>query len=208
MPSQRAPAYHKVVIWRPSDRSRVLLVPVDHQLDLQLSKPFRATLISGESGHNCTTSSQGSCGVHSASFDPPHSSGDGELVITVSHGELISARVRFVSTYPKVQSHYVPDGLVLLTNGRGGMARMRVDLGSIHSKYDCVLGANLHPTFPVDRHILVKRIRAWVKLDGIVVAQLGRRNLVAFDPGPPASWRFSVSLPDGCVTLELAVDML
>ena len=38
--------------------------------------------------------------------------------------------------------------------------RMCIDLGAVKSKYDCVLGANLHPNFPVDRHIFVKRIRA------------------------------------------------
>ena len=34
------------------------------------------------------------------------------------------------------------------------MARICVDLGRVNSKYDCVLGANLDPTMPVDRHIL------------------------------------------------------
>ena len=51
---------------------------------------------------------------------------------------------------------------MLLTNGRGGMARLAVDLGRIQSKYDCLLGANLHPEFPVDRHIFAKRARIWV----------------------------------------------
>jgi len=43
-----------------------------------------------------------------------------------------------------------------------------VDLGNITSKYDCALGANLNPDFPVDRHILVKRIRVWVCADGFI----------------------------------------
>jgi hypothetical protein len=55
---------------------------------------------------------------------------------------------------------------VLLTNGRGAMSRIRADLGSIRSKYDCLLGANLHPDFPVDRHVFVKRARIWVNADG------------------------------------------
>ena len=100
------------------------------------------------------------------------------------------------------------DALVLLTNGRGGMARMCVDLGRITSKYDCLLGANLHPSFPVDRHILAKRLRAWLFADGFV-ATLGGENLVAFDPGPPATWRFVASAGDGrAVELQLTAEML
>jgi predicted glycogen debranching enzyme len=170
---------------------------------------FRATLVSGESGQNQDTASHARGVCHIASFEAPHPLGDAELVLTPSQGELVSSRVRFVALPPKVHSHYIRDGLVLLTNGRGGMARMRVDLGSIHSKYDCVLGANLHPTLPVDRHILVKRIRAWLKLNGVVVAQLGWGNLAKFDAGPPAHWHFAIPLPDGrCVALELVADML
>ena len=31
-------------------------------------------------------------------------------------------------------------GIVLLTNGRGGMARLCLNLGLVKSKYDCLLG--------------------------------------------------------------------
>jgi len=42
------------------------------------------------------------------------------------------------------------------------MARLCVDLETSTSKYDCLLGANLHPDLPVDRHIFAKRARLWV----------------------------------------------
>ena len=58
--------------------------------------------------------------------------------------------------------------IVLLTNGRGGMARLCVDFGNITSKYDCLLGANLDPNLPVDRHVFAKRARLWVVADGFV----------------------------------------
>ena len=73
-----------------------------------------------------------------------------------------------------------PTDLVLLTNGRGGMARLCVDLGRVNSKYDCVLGANLHPTVPVDRHVFAKRIRVWVNADGFITP-LDFQNLAAFE---------------------------
>ena len=89
-----------------------------------------------------------------------------------------------------------------------GMARMAVDLGRIFSKYDCLLGANLHPDLPVDRHVFAKRLRVWVNADGFL-SPLDFRNLDAFDSGPPAVWQFVANAGDGrTVEILLKVDML
>ena len=56
------------------------------------------------------------------------------------------------------------------------MARLCVDLGRVNSKYDCVLGANLHPAVPVDRHVFAKRVRVWVNADGFI-SPLDSENL-------------------------------
>ncbi|MBK8573193.1 MAG: hypothetical protein IPN91_11210 [Holophagaceae bacterium] len=48
------------------------------------------------------------------------------------------------------------EGLALLTNGRGGMARLHADLGAIASSNDCLLGRTCTPR-PSDRHVLAKR---------------------------------------------------
>jgi glycogen debranching enzyme len=96
----------------------------------------------------------------------------------------------------------------LLTNGRGGMARICVDLGRVNSKYDCVLGANLDPNAPADRHIFVKRLRAWVNADGFL-SPLDFKNLKAFDIGPPATWQFVANAGDGrTVEIELRAEMV
>ena len=101
-----------------------------------------------------------------------------------------------------------PRRLVLLTNGIGGMARLCVDLGRVNSKYDCVLGANLNPTVPVDRHIFVKRIRVWVNADGFI-SPLDFKNLASFKTGPPAVWNFVANAGDGrTVEIELRAEML
>jgi hypothetical protein len=99
-------------------------------------------------------------------------------------------------------------GVALLTNGRGGMARLRIDLGGIQSKYDCLLGANLHSEFPVDRHVFAKRARVWVNADGFL-SPLDGFNLEGFCPGPPATWRFIANAGDGrCVEIRLQADMI
>jgi len=88
------------------------------------------------------------------------------------------------------------------------MTRMSVDLGRVQSKYDCVLGANLHPNLPVDRHILVKRMRAWINADGFI-SPLDFRALEKFKAGPPALWSFVANAGDGrTVQIELSAQML
>src|SRR5258708_2786290 len=88
------------------------------------------------------------------------------------------------------------------------MARLCVDLGRIQSKYDCLLGANLHPMFPVDRHIFAKRIRVWVNADGFI-SPFDLRNLHFFEAGPPAIWNFVANAGDGrTVEIQMTADML
>jgi glycogen debranching enzyme len=87
-------------------------------------------------------------------------------------------------------------GMVLLTNGRGGMARLCVDLGRVNSKYDCLLGANLDAEVPVDRHIFAKRVRVWAVANGFI-SPLNADNLAVFAAGPPARWTFRANAGDG-----------
>ena len=76
------------------------------------------------------------------------------------------------------------------------------------SKYDCVLGANLHPTLPVDRHVFVKRIRVWANADRFITP-LNAGNLQAFEAGPPARWEFAAIAGDGqFARVEVVADML
>ena len=79
-----------------------------------------------------------------------------------------------------------------------------MDLGNIQSKYDCALGANLDPEFPVDRHVFVKRIRVWISADGFITA-LNLQNLASFQTGPPAVWNFVAEAGDGR-TVEIQLD--
>jgi starch synthase (maltosyl-transferring) len=118
-----------------------------------------------------------------------------------------------VSTSREVNSeakaaHILEQPLVLLTNGIGGMARLCVDFGVVKSKYDCLLGANLHPRVPVDRHIFAKRARVWVIADGFITP-LDLRNLASFEPGPPAIWHFIANAGDGrTVEIQVTANML
>jgi predicted glycogen debranching enzyme len=205
--------YPRVVTWTVLDARRVTVVPASHWLLLEDPEPFRATLAM-EHAPAVHAQSVPAGKVHVACFAPADATCDAQLLLERHAGTLhqTAAAIRFVAPEPPLPP-LVPalppaDSLVLLTNDRGGMARLCVDLGRVNSKYDCVLGANLHPTVPVDRHVLVKRFRVWVNADGFLSA-LNFKNLTAFRPGPPAVWNFIANAGDGhTVEIELRAEMV
>ncbi len=211
--------FPRVVEWTLLDSRRVTLVPAAHWLLLEDSAPFRATLEirDPEAGnHNPVVHVQSIAAGdrHFASFAPRDSAAETELRLEryAAASQNISATVRFLPPEPEApsaSSHLpAPDALVLLTNNIGGMARLCVDLGRVNSKYDCVLGANLNPTVPVDRHVFVKRIRVWVNADGFI-SPLDFKNLRSFQGGLPAVWIFEANACDGrTVEIELRAEMV
>jgi len=202
--------FPRVVTWTLLEARRVTLVPAGHWLLIEDATTFRATL-QMENSRAVHVQSIPVGNVHVAGFAPCETAGDAKLFLErhAAASQKISAAIRFVSAAPaaaRLAPH--PDDLVLLTNGRGGMARLCADLGRVNSKYDCVLGANLNPTVPVDRHVLVKRIRVWVNADGFI-SPLNFKNLASFHAGPPAVWNFVANAGDGrTVEIELRAEML
>ena len=207
-------AYPCVVHWSLADRNRVVLVPPAHWLLIESEVPFRATLeFASESSRRVHAQSFIAAGKHFASFPPRQAASDATLSLerSAEADQRVSAAIRYLAPEADLglsADAAAPTDVVLLTNGRGGMARLRVDLGRVESKYDCALGANLHPTLPVDRHVFVKRVRAWINADGFI-APLDCHNLTQFNPGPPAIWRFTAQAGDGrTVEVQLAAEMV
>ncbi len=213
-----AEEYAPVIEWRLEDCRRVLMVPARHWLLVQLPQPFRATLqqVEGACVHHAGSIlvEQG----HIVAFPPAHM-GRWNLQIRaadsaqIEHcgdiivlGEGSSAAADFPELARDATGLDAP--LVLLTNGRGAMARMAVDLGRVKSKYDCLLAANLDGALPVDRHVLAKRLRLWANADGFI-SPLDAANLVEFKLGPPACWKFLIDAGDGrTVMVETSIDMV
>lgn len=205
-------SYRPVVEWHAADRSRITPVPPGHWLLLSDSKPFRARLtLSGTASRN--VESIPCRNGYVAAFPPSATTGDASLELErYDDGDRnISAPVRFLAASPSLTVNAASaagSSLALLTNGRGAMSRMAVNLGGIRSKYDCLLGANLHAEVPVDRHVFAKRARAWINADGFI-SPLDASNLLDFEAGPPAHWRFIANAGDGrSVEVHLVADML
>jgi len=214
--------FPRVVKWSLSDARRVSLVPPGHWLLIEDATPFRVTL---EMQNEECKMKNGSAGavhvqsipagnVHVACFAPRATANEAQLFLErhAATSQKVLAAIRFLASEPAVPTSNCqlpsPDSVVLLTNGRGGMARLCVDLGRVNSKYDCVLGANLNPAVPVDRHVFVKRLRVWVSADGFL-SPLDFKNLAAFQAGSPAVWDFVANAGDGrTVEIELRAEML
>ncbi len=205
------PLFPTVIKWAPGDARRVTPVPPGFWLLVQDEVPFRAALDlrNGSPARNVESIQAG--GSHVACFPPQDRPARAGLRLerygaTQQH---VGAEIGYIgSTFPASPALPKPTDIVLLTNGRGGMARMAVDLGRVNSKYDCVLGANLHPAVPVDRHVFAKRLRVWINADGFI-SPLNYSSLSAFQSGPPAIWNFVANAGDGrTVQVHLAASMV
>ncbi len=206
--------YPAVVEWSLADRNRVLPVPPHHWLLVRDTVPFRVSLQSGGDPFTQHAESIEVNGGFVAAFKPHEHPAAATLSIE-RYGVVetrLQAAVLLLPTVPVMETgrpattFHGP--LVLLTNGRGGMARLGIDVGRITSKYDCLLAANLHPKVPVDRHVFVKRARVWINADGFITP-LDAANIVDFESGPPAHWRFVANAGDGrSVEVHLVADLL
>ena len=210
--------YPRVITWKLPDAQRVLLVPAGHWLLVEDTAAFRATL-ELDAAENGARNGKGEAEhvqsvqagkVYVACFKPREAAGEAELRLErhTTIPQAVSARIRLLPVEPiPADSRPRATDIVLLTNQRGGMARLCVDLSRVNSKYDCVLGANLHPSVPVDRHVLVKRLRIWVNADGFL-SPLNLACLANFRLGPPAVWSFIANAGDGrTVEIELRAEM-
>lgn len=206
--------YPAVIRWQASDLNRQLCVPLQHWLFLSDPAPFEVTL--QRKGHiSLHLRSIPFEAGHMASISPSALELDGEtcqdaeliLDLFKEEGRRHTSSLRLLCPNPTFHPG-LPTGVGLLTNGRGGMARVHANLGQVDSKYDCMLGANLHPDSPCDRHILIKRMRAWVNADGFLTA-MDDRSILRFEPGPPIRWVFLANAGDGrAVEIHLSLHMV
>ncbi len=210
--------FPRVITWDLLDARRVTPVPPDHWLLIRDTTPFRATL-KMPAGDLVHVQSIAVTDDHVACFPPRIISGQTNVPLPApaelhleryaTVAQKLSGQIQFLApTAVNAPPTPKPEDMVLLTNDIGGMARLCVDLGRINSKYDCVLGANLNPEVPVDRHVFVKRMRVWVNADGFLSA-LDFRNLAAFRAGRTPVWSFVANAGDGrTVDIELKAEMV
>jgi predicted glycogen debranching enzyme len=191
--ARQALDYRPVVTFRAADSRRITLVPPEHWLLVWDEEPFEIEVRDGE--RTLHRRSVAMDAGHVVALAPEPCREERELYVRLDRfcepGPPVQATLRRLATTPRCRDHG-KRGLVLLTNGRGAMARLHADFGAVHSKYDCLLAANLHAEVPSERWVLVKRVRAWVNADGFVTP-LDGANLSALSGGSPARWTFAAN---------------
>jgi starch synthase (maltosyl-transferring) len=207
--AQAEASYPCVVTFRAEHTRRITLVPPGHWLLVHDELPFEVVLARSD-GDLVLRSTRMNDG-HVAAIPPHAGEAESELTLRLNRfqeeGTLLEAQIRLLAHRPTFRG-LAEQGLVLLVNGRGGMARLHADLGAVSSKYDCLLAVNFDPEAPSDRHILIKRMLAWVDADGFIT-QLDQKSLLQLEPGPPAVWTFACNAGDGRrVAIRLTFDLL
>jgi len=208
------PPFPCVVVWRTEHIHRVTPIPPGWWLLVLLDHPFQAHLRTGSSTEELHEASIPTQAGHLAAFPPQHPQRNLPASVRIQPYTpdlaAILGQLLYLPDPGRQDSNPTPvsaESVVLLTNKRGGMARLRIHFGTIRSKYDAALAANLHPAVPVDRHVLVKRVRAWLNADGFL-SPLDGNNLVRFEAGPPAVWSFKANAGDGrCVHVQIEASM-
>ena len=190
----------------PQDLRRTVMLPLQHVLLIQAPYPFRVRLshqkqvcASAESlpqpeqqNHFAIlipapdTPAPAQLDIHMISYTP-----DG-----AQHAHATIQRLG-TTTQQNIKLCYDREDIrgsracAILANGCGAISQVRLEWGRIESQYDALLAANLHPTVPVDRHILLTRCRAWLVNKGYS-HEIGldcTRN-VQIIPGKKVIWRF------------------
>ena len=224
----------------PRDMRRDVVVPEGQSVEVSAQSHFRMRLVDAETGKTVRVRRSGP--DNRAVFDAPHYHGDGtrcrvlHFDFTVyengkakrSRSRLLvpptsrKARVKRALSGEEVRLH--PDYRVVLSNGAGAAAQVRVGWGEIRSQYDALLAANPNPSVPSDRLNLWARTRCWLQREGYT-RELDRKCVTRFtaDPagrfarwdftvpcgmGKETSFAFTLALTDGVNAAQLKVERL
>jgi predicted glycogen debranching enzyme len=166
----------RIIFWNwPQDGRRQVMIPPDHFLLIRASDSFRARITDGDKTLVQEQSLIDSGGSHFVLFTPlPSQPGSRVYGLKLSvylpeRCEHLDASIIALSRpddpcFPPLYSHADISGspaLFLSTNDRGAMLRAPVAWGNLNSRYDALLAANLHPSIPENRWIMMTRFRAW-----------------------------------------------
>ncbi len=174
-----------VVTWKyPRDLKREVMIPPGHFLFIKSDTPFRALTTRKSRVLGIESSLPLQDGTFFALFSPlpcPENPLPVTLKLTVYSPEaavkeagrlLYLPRCEFTGHYRTVKNMFTKGTIrknpmiFLSTNGCGAVSRFALSWGALQSRYDSLLAANLSPDYPVNRHIMFTRCRAWVVFQG------------------------------------------
>ncbi len=205
----------------PRDARREVMVPPGHFLLIEAEARFRVCLHDGEEVLADLRSVPRSDGTQFTLILPreePEVESPLILDLTVhepagtehvqaSLSYLSSGEGEIVQRTVELHGEEPLDQIALCTNGRGAMAQVRAAWGELRSQYDSLLAGNLDPHIPVDRHVMLTRLRAWMVYRGYS-HEIGPDCLTRFavDDEGVVSWFFQVPAGGGS-TVPLVISL-
>ena len=203
----------RVILWEwPRDNTREVMVPPDHFLMIVVKSPFRACLMDNDTALAVEESLPGENGIFFGLFSPlppPEHHRQYSLKLSVftsavAHHTTSSILFLSRSQNAKVKQifhrhDFLHKPLLFTgTNGRGGMLRAHIDWGKLNSRYDGILSANLHPSFPENRWVMFSRCRVWLVFQGYS-QPIGMDCLDSFRFDYPSRgyWQFQIPTSQG-----------
>jgi predicted glycogen debranching enzyme len=205
-------------VW-PQDARRVVMIAPGEFLRVRAPQPFSARLLDGQDVLSVEESLPDGKGSHFALLLPIETpEGPRRLSLALvlyapgrcdrSEGSLLylprleRARVRRSFSRAEVRDRNL---LALCANGSGAVAQLRGAWGTIRSQYDAWLSVNWGSEHPVDRRVLLTRLRGWlVHLGYSQPIDLDRQESFAEDGTGNVRWHFSMPVGHGkLVGLEI-----
>ena len=168
-------SYCPGIVWDAGrDFKRAVMVPPMHVLLLESENPFRVDVMDGARCVKRFVSLPREASGHVACLclPPPDEPRELLLRVTCFGDEIVhrQGRIVLLPSEPPARVRLHVDGsrirkddlFALCTDDRGAMAQVRARWGDITSQYDAFLAANPDPEVPVDRRVLLTRLRAWI----------------------------------------------
>ena len=200
------------VIWRmPQDIRRMVMVPPNHYLLIKSPTRIRAGLLYQGKIHAFGNSLPGRDGNYFLLIPPqaiPEKPEEAILHTAMFSEGKLQRRQGHIMYLPRDVSE-LQTGLVrkefhrakfhfMRGNGRGALLWHTVEPGELRSRYDAVLLANLNPNFPENRHIMLRRFRAW-SIFHAKTQEFTADCLINFhlDPTGAGVWNFEMPVGNG-----------
>ncbi len=214
-----------VTNWQyPQDLNRTIIVPSSHFLLLKSEIPFSVKILEEEKNEKILKSENSLEGETNFILITPEifsKTQDLYLNLTFYKSEKVEhyqSKIIVISPNKKLnlKTCYSKNEVLekkvyaLLTNGRGGMAQVRGEWGTLKSKYDSFLAANLDENCPVDRHIFFTRCRAWIVCSDYS-HEINFNNLKTFEQisNNCAKWSFCLPIGQGkTIDLDIFLEMV
>ncbi len=196
----------------PSDNRRLVMLPDNSVLLISSEDAFSLNLHDGEKViHSSRSIFNGSVHFMTVALPPSEKLRGRELGLSfcLFHHDGVkrtSGRILLLEKGHKnmLETVYSPRQVkeknlcFLHADTHGGMSQIRAEWGRLYSKYDAMLAANLDPSLPVDRTVVLSRCRMWLN-NREYSQEISIENLLEFSVLPPdrAKWRFEVQAGQG-----------